>query len=424
MLRPDLPVELLLRAVPDLSEFAILRRAILAASSADPRAEWAGSNDYATYEQRVLSLGRIGDAIRTSYGQSVRRVRRTHRALRRAFSALALDQGERAVDEILALGAAAEKDDHWQDAVAFNELAILFCTVAGAPPEQYVLALRRAARARVRAGDMNAADAHYRASLAAAETIHDTESIVIALTGLGNIASLQGRWNAATASYRQALDRASEHYPQRRGPAYINLSMTARERGDLDDARRWLDHARELWDATSPADRAVWCNNLGLLHLAENDLDRAETAFADALEQAPQQFDRAMIFDNLAELCFRRGQWVRAELYARRAEEYALSVGSDRALADAYLRLGRLHRDRNDANAVGFFEQAILIARRGPYPMTEARARREYALFRRDLGDFDDALGHLQEAIRLFHDLGAEDAEASARSELNSLEQR
>ena len=67
MARPDLPVSLLLRVVPDLAELAVLRRAILAASSADERRAWAGSASYATYEQRVLSLGEMSAAIRNSY---------------------------------------------------------------------------------------------------------------------------------------------------------------------------------------------------------------------------------------------------------------------------------------------------------------------------------------------------------------------
>src|SRR5690606_27396946 len=67
MPRPELPVSLLLRTVPNLAELAVLRRALVAASSADARQTWSGSASYATYEQRVLSLGEMGAAIRASY---------------------------------------------------------------------------------------------------------------------------------------------------------------------------------------------------------------------------------------------------------------------------------------------------------------------------------------------------------------------
>ena len=422
MPRADLPVSLLLRALPELPDFAVLRRAILAASAADPRAEWAGSRSYATYEQRVMPIAELGGALRSSYRDGLRRLKRIHRALERAFARVADDEGDEAVSELLALGEAAEHDDHWQDAVAFYQLAMDLCGIAATEPRTEILALRRAARARLRAGQMIEAEAFYRASFGYAEAHADTESQVIALIGLGNIASLQGRWSGAASQYQNALQRATSDHAQLRGQIHINLSMTARELHEHGQARTHLDQARSLWEDLTPDDRAVWFNNSGLLHIALGQLDDAETAFADALEQAPGHFDCAMIFDNLAEIATLRDQWARAELYARRAEEHALTVGSQRALAEAYLRLGRLHRARRDANAVGFFEQAVAIARNGPYPAVEARAHHEYALFRRELGDLDDARGELLQAIALFSEIGAHAAETTARTDLAALE--
>ena len=421
MARPDLPVSLLLRVVPDLAELAVLRRAILAASSADERRAWAGSASYATYEQRVLSLGEMSAAIRNSYRESVQRTRRIHRTLRRAMAAIALDDGERAIRDVIALAVAAEEQDHWQDAVAFYELALTLCDIIDADPALRVLAKRSAGRARLRAGDLATAEAHYRGALEVAR-LHDLpEHVVIALTGLGNLASLQGRWQDAEQLYRSGLEEAGEAFPTLRGQLWINLSMTAREQGKLDDAAAALAHAREVWDDLSTADRAVWFNNQGLLHLHAGRLEAAETAFADALEQAPGQFDLAMIYENLAEVCTRRGQWQRAEAYARSSEEYALSVGSDRALAEAYLRLACLHRQRNDAGAIGFFEQAVAVARRGPFPLVQARAHLEYARYRHELRDDADARHHYSEAIRLFTELGVSDAARNAADELQAL---
>lgn len=421
MARPDLPVSLLLRAVPDLAELAVLRRAIMAASSADERRTWTGSASYATYEQRVLSLGEMSAAIRSSYRESVQRTRRIHRALRRAMASIALDEGERAIRDVGALAAAAEEQDHWQDAVAFHELALTLCDIVNGDPALRIRAQRSAGRARLRAGDLVTAEAHYRAALDAAR-LHDlTEHRVIALTGLGNLASLQGRWSDAEEHYRAALRDAGDGFPALRGQIWINLSMTAREQGNVEGAGHALGSARDVWDDLGSADRAVWFNNRGLLHLHAGRLDAAETAFADALEQAPGQFDVAMIYENLAEVCTRRGHVERAEAYARSSEEYALSVGSDRALAEAYLRLARLHRQRQDAGAVAFFEQAVSVARRGPFPLVQARAHLEYARYRRELGDDAEARRHYAEAVRLFGELGAVDAGQAAAAELSAL---
>ena len=402
----------------------MLRRAILAASSADASRTWTGSASYATYEQRVLSLGEISSAIRSSYRDTVQRTRRIHRTLRRAMAAIALDEGARAIDDIIALAVAAEEEDHWQDAVAFHELAMTLCDIVGADPAVRVLAQRSAGRTRLRAGDLAMAEQHYRGALDAAR-LHDLGSHqVVALTGLGNLASLQGRWSVAEEQYRMALRQAGDDFPAQRGQLWINLSMTAREQGDVERARQALAHAREVWDDLAPADRAVWFNNQGLLHLHAGRLEAAETAFADALEQAPGQFDVAMIYENLAEVCMQRGQVQRAEAYARSSEEYALSVGSDRALAEAYIRLARLHRERHDAGAIAFFEQAVAVARRGPFPLVQARAHLEYARYRRELRDEADARSNYEEAVRLFRDLGAVDAAQAAATELDELPTR
>src|SRR5690606_38279775 len=152
-------------------------------------------------------------------------------------------------------------------AVAFYELALTLCDIVDADPALRVLAKRSAGRARLRAGDLATAEAHYRGALEVAR-LHDLpEHVVIALTGLGNLASLHGRWQDAEQLYRSGLEEAGEAFPTLRGQLWINLSMTSREQGKLDDAAAALAHAREVWDDLSTADRAVWFNNQGLLHL-------------------------------------------------------------------------------------------------------------------------------------------------------------
>src|SRR5690606_24716482 len=133
--------------------------------------------------------------------------------------------------DIIALGSAAEEQDHWQDAVAFHELAITMCGIVNADPALHVLAQRSAGRARLRAGDLVVAHTHYRAALETAELHELIEHAVIALTGLGNLASLQGHWRTASDLYHAALQRADDAFPALRGQLWINLSMTAREQG-------------------------------------------------------------------------------------------------------------------------------------------------------------------------------------------------
>src|SRR5690606_9811600 len=99
------------------------------------------------------------------------------------------------------------------------------------------------------------------------------------------------------------------------------------------------------------------------------------------------------ILDNLAELCLRTGDVDRAEAHARSAEDYAIAGASARALADIYIRLGRIMRARRDIHGIAFLEKAIQISQEDGYTLTEANACTEYALFRTMLGDTDEARG-------------------------------
>ena len=88
----------------------------------------------------------------------------------------------------------------------------------------------------------------------------------------------------------------------------------------------------------------------------------------------------------------------------RRAEQHALAAASPRALAEVYIRLGRIFRLREDPNGVTFFEKALELCRRHAYPLLEAAACIEYASFRTALGDVDEARAYEQRA----HELSAQ----------------
>jgi tetratricopeptide (TPR) repeat protein len=148
------------------------------------------------------------------------------------------------------------------------------------------------------------------------------------------------------------------------------------------------------------------------------DLEMAEGILHQALTAAHSEFERAMVLDNLAELFIRRGNLSEAEALARSAEEAALRAGSPRALAEIYIRLGKVFRLRSDANGVTFFEKALEICRQRRYPHTEANAYLEYGLFRRLHGDIEEARIYFERARHLFADIGAARLQRVAEDQL------
>ena len=387
-----LPLSLLLRILPRTAELAGLRQAMLARSTADPHDEWSGSRAYATLDRRVLTDDALESIFAEAEARSIEHVRTYHRLLRDALREAAAADGDGALARLRDLGEAAAGEGRWETCISYYG-AVAAIAAELQDVQLLNLAQRRMGRAHLHLGHPQRAARWYAQSLQTAHEIDDTEAVITAHTGLGHTLALEGRWEEAEREYLKSHAACGLTFPRMRAQAAINLSMTAREQQRLDDARRWLDDARTQWDSFEPFERSVWNNNSGLLALALGRHVDAQRAFEAALADSPSHHDTAMILDNLAELCLRTGDVDRAEAHARSAEDYAIAGASARALADIYIRLGRIMRARRDIHGIAFLEKAIQISQENGYTLTEANACTEYALFRTMLGDTDEARG-------------------------------
>ena len=401
-----LSLDALFAILPDVPEAEEVRQRFLAASVPNPGMIWTNASAYSTYDKRVVPTADLNTLLHGAEQASLERVRRIYAILAEAVNALAQGDISRVAERLIQLGEQAASAERPVEAAAYFESAVRV-TAALPIPHLKAFALRKLARARASTGDIDAASVLYRASHEQAAAANDHESQITSLIGLGNMFTVQGRWHEAGERYHDALTHASTARPQLRGQALINLSMVARETGDHEGAAAWLERAHGLWPELTPGDRSVWHNNEGLLHLARDEFEAAHTAFEAALEQADSDYDRAMICDNLAELLLRQERLDQAEAAGRRAETFALSAGSPRALAEVYVRLGKVFRLRGDANGVTFFEKALEICRERPYALIEAHAFFEYGLFRRVLGDVDEARSFLEQAQSRYSELGS-----------------
>jgi tetratricopeptide (TPR) repeat protein len=409
-------VDQIFRLMPDVAELAPLRAAVLRASTVDASIRWSGSLKYATFDRRVLVPEHVEAALREAEARGIKRIRRMHRRFGHVLAAVLRGEEESAVAQLLALAELSEASEQPQDAlVCYTVAADLASRLLARGP--LILAQRRKARVFMSIGEMEAAADMYERSWDEAVAADDITGEVIALTGLGNLSSLLGRWARARGHYERGLFRAGAELPRERAQLHINLSMVARETGDYTQADAWLNSSLALWDQLTPADHSVWYNNHGLLNMAIGDAAGAEAAFSKALEVAPSAFDSAMILDNLAELALRKGQFAAAEAVGRRAEEQAIATGSPLALAEIYIRLGKIFRVQGDSNGLTFFEKALELSK-DRYPLTQANAHFEYGVFRRIVGDPDEARGHIEQALLLFEEMGGMPQIAEAKAEL------
>lgn len=410
-------VRQLLEILPDRIEFDPLRQALRQASMEDPAQQWSGTLAYRTVDRRVIATSAIGGVLNQAEASVRQRVKRLYEGATLAFSAVTSGRAEEKAEMLVAWGEAAESFEQWEDAYAYYLLAEGTARYS-TNLRLRALLLRRVGRSALNVGDFARSRHFYFASLNTASTESDAEGQLVAATGLGNIASLQGRWSEAEDWYAKGLQLSGSGFPREHGQLLVNRSMAAREMGLLAEAHAYLDDAREHWYDLTSADQAGWFNNHGLLLMMEQNLDGAAESFVKALDGEPGHFHRAMVLDNLAEVAILHGDLDLAERYCRDAEEQAVAHGSPRALAEVYIRLGRLAAARHDPNGVSFFDKALELTEGRQYPLLIAEIHYEYGRFRKALHEPQAARVLFDRAIQLFAELGAMNEVALTQKEI------
>lgn len=192
-------------------------------------------------------------------------------------------------------------------------------TLLGARANANLAALLR------RAGDAVGAEQRFMAAIQAAELHRDRVTAARARGNLGTLLSELGRLEEAEAAHRAEI--AAHHAVGDRrslGGAWISLANVHLRRGWRAEARACLGRAREVLESDGAADfLGLVHTQLGLLDLADGDLDAADRTLHHALDlerSAGRSGGVALVLHHLALLHTLRGQ--RGE--AIRAWEQAL----------------------------------------------------------------------------------------------------
>lgn len=395
----------LIAALPAGTGLMPLKQALLRASTVDATRAWSRATAYATFDKRTISPASISSVVAEAAAEERARIDFVYAQITRVLEHVTRGDNVAACEALIEIGEHAESNENAIDALAFFAVAAQFAE--GLPDRQHrVLALRRCGRANLAIGDFEAAISAYRAAAEQAVVAGDVEGQIMALNGLGNVLSLQGRWDEAFEQYQHGSGLCGGSYPRLRNQLAINLSAVERERGNLAEAATLLDSVSGPWEELSAEEHSAFFNYHGLLFLAMGDFNTAEPLFRQALELAANDFQRAMILDSLTELLIVQGSLNEAEACARAAEECAVRVGSPRALAEIYTRLGKIFRLRSDLSGVTFFEKALELCRGRTYPLIEANAYREYGQFRDIMGDHDEARSYFERARQLYAEIG------------------
>jgi tetratricopeptide (TPR) repeat protein len=232
-------------------------------------------------------------------------------------------------------------------------------------------------------GRLNEAESIFRANLEIRRGLGDRKGEGIVLSDLGQIARRRGRLEEAEGYFQQSLAiRREVQDRQGEGVALSNLGQIARRRGRLEEAEGYFQQSlaidREVQDRQG---EGVDLSNLGQIARRRGRLEEAEGYFQQSLAIRREVQDRqgeGVVLYSLALIAEARGDLDRAEALHRESLQISFDVQNARDAADSLQTLGQF-------------------------------------LIEHHRGSPDEGCDMLQQAIRIYHEMGVPD-EQDARA--------
>ena len=380
--------------LPELEELRPLRDLALRGSDADPERAWATSGELSTVGDRIVDVDRLAEASGALADRTRDHLATLYDAVCQALQKAAAGDGPAAALALLDAGALEEARDRHDRAIAYAMAAAR--AVEGERDRGVAaLALRRWGRAARARGALGEALRRYSQSHEIAAAIGDLPAAGESAIGAGNVLEQWGRWSEAEVWYRRALaflERLPDPTPGR-WHACLNLHITLRRRGDVEESRPWLDRAEELAELLQDRGAVPFTENArGQLCMALEDFEAAGRHFDAALSAAGNAHARVTIRLNLAESLHARGRTLDAAEQARAAEAEAIAGGAEVKLPEVYRMLGRFASADGQADAFVLFERSLELA--GVGTGQELEAAQTYQAY----AEAEAALGHTDNA--------------------------
>jgi tetratricopeptide (TPR) repeat protein len=414
-------VEQALRLLPDVDALAPLRTFLISMSQSRPAIE-----PHATVGKRLLKPEDLRDALPQMLDTLMAHTRSIIIA---AIEALEAEQNGDIPGVVRALLPAGKREEdvgrYSQAREWYNHALRVAEGLRDRRPE--IEALLHVAHLEVARGALEQAARLYERAFRLAEAEDDHDGAAAACEGQGEVAKAQSRWQGAESWYQKGLKFAADT-PLRGAYLHLGLGEVSRCRGLLEVSEERLGKARELFESAGhPRGKILTLNAWGQL---EADMGRNAEAIASWLD-ALAELHRAgggdprlemQIRLNMCRLYLEWGRLAEAEDEVRKAEALAITNNFGDALARLYLLMGKLRGRQNDEAGFVFFEQALEQCQGAlPSPRLEAEVYREYAQFKFDLGEREEAIDYLGRAREILETSGHEALLIKVENELEQM---
>jgi class 3 adenylate cyclase/tetratricopeptide (TPR) repeat protein len=247
-------------------------------------------------------------------------------------------------------------------------------------------ALRRLAAAAWWPGDLRRAESHTREAIALAEEAERRDLWVRGMTTLQWLLELRLELDAAEATLSATLEHPAEGVLER-ARAHQALGSLRRMQGRLDEARRELDAARQLYLDTGAVGDAAWSGLvLGWIDVVEGNGAAAERAFREAVRIYAANEDHGHLCEAqraLAEVLLDSGHIDEAERHALAA--HALVSPHDlTSRSSTTTTLGRVRAAQGrDGEAERLLRESLSLLAETDYRLLEVAAQVALARFLR-----------------------------------------
>jgi len=320
-------------------------------------------------------------------------------------------QSAAGIEQVIAQGQSLEREGKRQQARTLYEAALHTGSARHAGDAAQLI--RGVARTHIQDSDFDAARDCALAALSVSELSAD-------VAGCGHAENLLAivEWKLSNLDEAERLYRRARASAQQAGEARLatmtasNLGVIATVRGDDGEARRQFESALADARRAGLADQAIGILiNLGLLHMQLGRLDAAESSLAEANELATVLGDTGMLITielDVAKLRIYQKCPADARDCCTRARAIAERTGHTHAAGEAAhvdglvaYALGEL------AEAEAHFLRAEEIAIQRSDMILQGETARELAALYREQGRNRQTLQRLNQAHRLFAQLGA-----------------
>lgn len=181
--------------------------------------------------------------------------------------------------------------------------------------------------------------------------------------GMGDVLVFAGEYPTAQKHYQQALDSISDEtsgkYAEEFSTLFRKLARTHERQGDYDQALGFLEEAQSALDGApspKPVERAQIWNDVAWIHFRRGNFAEAEQLLLEALDlvRASDAYDAiASIYNRLGGVAYNQGEWDQAAGYLRKSIAIRESIGDVVGLATSFNNLGLLEVE------MGEFDNAL-----------------------------------------------------------------